>query len=370
MRGEDRKGEQLFSYASVESKVHEKHPLRLIREVVNEALLEMSGDFEAMYADQGRPSVAPERLLRALLLQAFYGIRSERQLMEQLEYNTLYKWFVGLNPDESVWDASTFAKNRDRLLEAEASRKLLAAIIEHPRVKRLVSKDHFSVDGTLIAAYASMKSFRRKDGGDDDDSATPPGRNAERDFHGEKLSNATHESTTDTDARLYRKGQRKESRLCHMGHALMENRNGLAVCGMATIASGTAEREAAHEMIDRHRKGKRRITVGGDKGFDVESFVQELQQNNVTPHITIDGHVTETGKTRKTAIDRRTLRHAGYAVSQMIRKRIEEIFGWVKTAAGMAKTAFRGTARVDAAFNLALCAYNLIRLPKLLAAPS
>jgi len=371
MRGEDRKGEQLFSYVSVESKVHEKHPLRLIRDVVNEALEGMSAEFDKMYAEEGRPSIAPEKLLRALLLQAFYGIRSERQLMEQLEYNTLYKWFVGLNPDERVWDASTFAKNRDRLLEAEASRKLLAAIVRHPRVKRLVSKDHFSVDGTLIAAYASMKSFRRKDRSDDDDSAPPsPGRNAEHDFRGEKISNETHESRTDPDARLYCKGGLKKAHLCHMGHTLMENRNGLAVCGLVTAASGTAEREAAHEMIARHRPGGRRITLGGDKGFDVESFVEELQQNNVTPHVAIDGHKTTTGKTRKTAIDRRTLRHPGYAISQVIRKRIEEIFGWVKTAAGFAKTAFRGTARVDAAFNLALCAYNLIRLPKLLAAPS
>lgn len=367
MRGEDRKSEQLFSYVSVDRKVHEKHPLRLIREVVNDALKEMTAEFEELYASEGRPSIAPEKLLRALLLQAFYGIRSERQLMEQLEYNTLYKWFVGLDPDEGAWDASTFSKNRDRLLEAEVSQKLLAAIVRHPRVKRLMSKEHFSVDGTLIAAYASMKSFRRKD---DDDDAPPPGRNAERDFHGEKLSNATHESRTDADARLYRKGQGKESRLCHMGHALMENRNGLAVCGMATPATGTAEREAAQELIDRHRKNNRRITLGADKAYDVADFVRDLKQNNVTPHIAVDGHLTKTGKTRKTAIDRRTLRHAGYAVSQRIRKRIEEIFGWLKTAGGMTKTFFRGTARVNAAFNLGLCAYNLMRLPKLLAAPS
>lgn len=369
MRGEDRKSGQLFSYVSIESKVHEKHPLRLIRDVVNDALKEMSREFAALYAVDGRPSIAPEKLLRALLLQAFYGIRSERQLMEQLEYNTLYKWFVGLDPDEAAWDASTFCKNRDRLLEAEISQKLLSAIVRHPRVKRLMSKEHFSVDGTLIAAYASMKSFRRKD---DDDDAPPPGRNAERDFHGEKLSNGTHESRTDADARLYRKGNGKESRLCHMGHALMENRNSLAVGGMVTPATGTAEREAARVLIDRHRKGKckRRITLGADKGYDVEDFVQELQQKNVTPHIAVDGHVTKTGKTRKTALDARTLRHAGYKVSLRIRKRIEEIFGWLKTAGGMAKTFFRGTARVDAAFNLGLCAYNLVRLPKLLAAPS
>jgi len=369
MRGEEREVGQLFSYVSVDSKVDEKHPLRLIREVVNDALDEISGEFDALYADAGRPSVAPEKLLRALLLQAFYGIRSERQLMEQPEYNTLYKWFVGLNPDDAARDASTFCKNRDRLLEAEASQKLLAAIVGHPRVKRPISKDHFSVDGTLIAACASMKSFRRKD---DDDDTPPPGRNAERDFHGEKLSNETHESRTDADARLYRKGKGKgkESRLCHMGHALMENRGGLAVCGMVTPATGTAEREAALALIARCRKSRRRITLGADKAYDVEDFVKTLQAENVTPHIAVDGHATKTGKTRKTAVDRRTLRHAGYAVSQMVRKRIEEIFGWLETAAGMTKTFFRGTPRVDAAFNIGLCAYNLIRLPRLLAAPS
>lgn len=363
MRGEDRKNRQLFSYIDIESRIHAKHPLRLIREVVNDALAGLSPEFERLYADEGRPSIPPERLLRALLLQAFYSIRSERLLMEQMEFNGLYKWFVGLNPDEPVWDASTFAKNRDRLLEADVAVKLLQAVIAHPRVKRLLSKEHFSVDGTLIGAWASMKSFRRKDGGDNDGG---PGRNGDRDFHGEKRTNETHESVTDPDARLYRKGAGKESRLCYMGHVLMENRHGLAVAGMLTQASGMAEREAALAMAIKHRKGRRRITLGGDKLFDTWDFVKELQSKNITPHAAIDGHKTKTGKTRKTAIDRRTTRHSGYAVSQTIRKRIEEIFGWMKGSAGMAGTKFRGTERVAASFMMALTAYNLIRLPGLL----
>jgi transposase len=363
MRGEDRTSSQLFSYIDIESRIHEKHPLRLIREVVNDALAGLSPEFGRLYAHEGRPSIPPERLLRALLLQAFYSIRSERLLMEQMEFNALYKWFVGLNPDDAVWDASTFCKNRDRLLQSNVGVKLLQAVISHPRVKRLLGKDHFSVDGTLIDAWASMKSFRHKDGGDDEGG---PGRNGERDYHGEKRTNETHESTTDPDARLYRKGAGKESRLCYMGHVLMENRHGLAVAGCLTQASGTAEREAALVMTGRYRKGKRRITLGGDKHFDSFDFVKELQNRNITPHIAIDGHITKTGKTRKTAIDRRTTRHAGYGISQTIRKRIEEIFGWIKSSAGMEQTKFRGTPRVAASFMLALTAYNLIRLPGLL----
>lgn len=319
------------------------------------------------FTREGRPSIPPERLLRALLLQAFYSIRSERLLMEQMEFNGLYKWFVGLNPDDAVWDASTFCKNRDRLLEADVSVQLLQAVIAHPRVKRLLSKEHFSVDGTLIDAWASMKSFRRKDGGDDD---AGPGRNAERGFRDEKRSNETHASTTDADARLYRKGKGKQSRLCYMGHALMENRSGLAVAGCLTQATGMAEREAALAMLTQHRTGQRRISLAGDKGYDATEFVRELQARNITPHIAIQGHLTKTGKRRKTAMDGRTTRHPGYAISQIARKRIEEIFGWIKTSAGMAKTRFRGTARVAASFTLALTAYNLIRLPKLLAAPA
>jgi len=368
MRGEDRKSGSLFSYVDLEARVPRRHPLRLIRVIVNEVLFELSPDFEAIYSRIGRPSIAPERLLRALLLQAFYTIRSERQLMEQLDFNLLYRWFVGLGVDEAVWDATVYCKNRDRLLKAEIASKFLIGIIEHRKVARLLSRDHFSVDGTLIDAWASMKSFRPKGGGDGDGG----GRNAEQDFHGEKRSNESHASRTDAEARLYRKGNGRESRLCYMGHALMENRNGLVVGGGVTIASGTAEREAALDLIDSHRQrqhasGKRRITLAGDKGYDVEAFVEDLRQRTATPHIAVQDHLTKTGKRRRTKIDGRTTRHPGYVISQRIRKRIEEVFGWAKVQGGQHKTKFRGRERVDASFTLGLAAYNLIRLPKLLA---
>ncbi len=381
MRGEDGKSGSLFSYVDLEARVPAGHPLRLIRGIVNDVLASLSGDFEALYSHTGRPSIPPEKLLRALLLQAFYTIRSERQLMEQLDFNLLFRWFVGLGIDDQVWDASSFCHNRDRFLEADVSAALLNGVVEHKKVRRLLSRDHFSVDGTLIEAWASMKSFRAK--GSDDDSGpggnqkagsaeARQGRNKERNFHGEKRTNETHESTTDAEARLYRKGNGRESKLCFMGHALMENRNGLAVGGCVTMASGTAEREAALGMIDKHRAlsskgGKRRITLGGDKGFDVADFVEKLQNREVTPHIAVQDHLTKTGKRRKTKIDGRTTRHASYRISQRIRKRIEEIFGWVKVQGGQDKTKFRGRQRVDASFTLALAAYNLVRLPKLLA---
>jgi len=368
MRGDDKTKLELFSYVSIEDRIHAKHPLRLIRDVVNDALGALSGDFDAMYAREGRPSIPPERLLRALLLQAFYSIRSERLLMEQMEFNLLYKWFVGLNPDEPVWDATVFTKNRDRLLTTDVAARLLGAVVAHPRVKRLLSKDHFTVDGTMIDAFASMKSFRRKDGTDDD---ADPGSNGERDFRGEKRSNDTHESTTDPDARLFRKGNGKESRLCYLGHVLMENRNGLVVQAELTRASGTSECEAALAMIDRERpftegKAHRRVTLGGDKLFDRWDFIKSLQARTITPHIAVQGHMTKTGKTRKTAIDHRTRRHKGYDISQIVRKRVEEVFGWTKYGAGLTQTKFRGLARVAASFTLTATAYNLIRLPKLL----
>ena len=371
MRGQDDSSGTLFSYIDLEARVPATHPLRLIRGIVNDVLSSLSGEFEAMYSSTGRPSIPPEKLLRALLLQAFYTIRSERQLMEQLNFNLLFRWFVGLGLDDGVWDASTFCKNRDRLLEAEVSAKLLQGVIAHRQVRRLLSRDHFSVDGTLIEAWASMKSFRPKDDGGGD--GPGPGRNVERDFHGEKRSNESHESATDPEARLYRKGNGRESKLCFMGHALMENRNGLAVGGGVTLATGTAEREAALAMIDVHRPlerkgGGRRVTLGGDKGYDVQAFAEDLRERNVTPHVAVQDHLTKTGKRRRTKIDGRVRRHAGYAVSQRIRKRIEEIFGWVKVQGGQDKTKFRGRRRVDASFTLALAAYNLVRLPKLLAA--
>jgi IS5 family transposase len=302
-----------------------------------------------------------------MLLQAFYGIRSERQLMERLEFDLLFRWFVGLGVDDPVWDHSVFSKNRDRLLEGEIAAKFLAAVLAQPKVERLLSSDHFSVDGTLIEAWASIKSFRKKDG--DDNDSQGPGRNAERNFHKEKRSNETHQSTTDPEARLYKKGDGQPAKLCYMGHALIENRNGLAVGGTISQATGTAERQTALDLIDGRRYRGRRITLGADKAYDVRQFVHDLRDRSVTPHIAIDGHVRIRGTPRMTAIDRRTTRHVGYEISQRCRKRIEEVFGWIKSSAGLAKVKLRGRARVDAAFTLALAAYNLIRLPKLLAVP-
>ena len=365
MRGDERGSEGLFSYLRLEERIAADHPLRAIRTLVNEALAALSGRFDELYSHTGRPSIAPEYLLRATLLQAFFTVRSERQLMEQLDYNLLFRWFVGLSIDDAVWDASTFSKNRDRLLEADVAQEFLASLLSLPKVKQLLSSDHFSVDGTLLKSWASMKSFRPKDG-----SGAPPdsGRNGERNFRREKRSNETHASTTDPDAKLYRKGDGQESRLCYMGHVLMENRNGLAVAGDVTPATGTAERQTALDLIDRHRPSRRRITVGGDKGFDVEGFVQALRERKVTPHIAIDGHLSKTGKRRKTAIDDRTLRHVGYDISQRCRKRIEEVFGWTKTTGGVAQVKVRGLAKVRAVFTFAILAYNLVRIPKLLAA--
>jgi transposase len=368
MRGEQRRSEGLFSYIRLEERIAPDHPLRAILALVNEVLAALSGRFEELYSDTGRPSIAPEYLLRATLLQAFFTIRSERQLMEQIDYNLLFRWFVGLSIDDAVWDASVFSKNRDRLLEAEVAREFLSTLLSLPKVKRLLSSDHFSVDGTLIDAWASMKSFRPKDGGGEP--PTDGGRNGERNFRREKRSNETHASTTDPDAKLYRKGDGQESRLCYIGHVLMENRNGIAVAGEVTQATGTAEREAALDLIDAHRPGRGRITLGGDKAFDVEDFVQALRQRKVTPHIAIDGHLTKTGKRRKTAIDKRTLRHVGYDISQRCRKRIEEVFGWIKTTGGVAQVKVRGLPKVQAVFAFAILAYNLIRIPKLLAAAS
>jgi transposase len=367
MRGSDERSGSLFSYVDLEARVRPDHPLRTIREIANAALADLGNEFGALYpARLGRPSIAPERLLRAMLLQVFYGIRSERQLMERIEFDLLFRWFVGLGVDDAAWDHSSFSKNRDRLLEGEIAAKFLAAVTAQPQVKRLLSSDHFSVDGTLLEAWASIKSFRRKDGGDGDPEG--PGRNAERNFRKEKRSNETHRSITDPEARLYRKGDGQPAKLSYMGHALMENRHGLVIGGVASLATGTAEREAALGLIDSHRRG-RRITVGADKAYDVADFVTALRRRAVSAHIAIDGHLSKTGKPRATAVDRRTTRHPGYAVSQRCRKRIEEVFGWIKASAGLAKVKLRGRRRVDAAFTLALAAYNLIRLPKLLAEP-
>lgn len=371
MRGSDSQTGQLFSYVDLEARVPADHPLRVIKAIVDDVLAGLSAEFSGLYSHTGRPSIPPEQLLRALLLQAFYSVRSERQLMEQLDFNLLFRWFVGLGMDDAVWDASVFCKNRDRLLAADASGRLLGGVIAHRKVRRLLSREHFSVDGTLIEAWASMKSFRPKEASGDND-ADPGegggGRNQERDFRGERLSNESHESTTDPEARLHRKGNGKPAQLCYMGHGLMENRSGLVVGACVTRASGTAEREAALDLINRYRPSRRRITLGADKGYDVAGFVEDLRDRKVTPHVAVQGHLSKTGKRRKTLIDQRTTRHRGYEISQRIRKRIEEVFGWAKVQAGQAKTKFRGRQRVEASFVLAACAYNLIRLPKLLEA--
>ena len=360
MRGRDERAGELFSYVDLEKRVRADHPLRMIRTIVNEALAVLEGDFSALYPPIGRPSVPPEKLLRATLLQALYSIRSERQLMERLEYDLLFRWFVGIGVDEAAWDHSSFSTNRDRLLEGDIAAKFLAAVLSQPRVKRLLSSDHFSVDGTLIEAWASMKSFRPR--GSDEPPAAG-GRNGEADFHGEERSNETHASTTDPDARLYKKGPGKEAKLCFIGHGLMENRSGLLVDACLTEADGHAERVAALAMIEPYADRPRPITLGGDKGFDSTDFVNELRSMNVTPH------VAQNTTRRRSAIDGRTTRHGGYVVSQRIRKRIEEAFGWIKTVALLEKTRFRGIGRVGFAFTFAAVAYNLVRLPKLLAEP-
>jgi transposase len=387
MRGSDRRSGTLFSYVDLEKRVPPGHPLRVIRSVANDALGSMSGAFDALYASVGRPSIPPEMLLRALLLQAFYGVRSERQLMERLDFDLLFRWFVGLGVDDPVWDASTFSKNRDRLLAGDAAAAFLAAIVAHPKVRRLTSTDHFSVDGTLIEAWASMKSFKPKVEGEDppEDGAPPSGtgssgtgssgtglsgtglsgagRNAEVDFRGERRTNETHASTTDPDARLFRKSRGTGAMLCFMGHALIENRNGLVVDAELTRATGTAERLSALAMLEGvARETGRRVTIGADKGYDTADFVMEVRELNAVPH------VAQNTAGRRSAIDGRTTRHPGYAASQRIRKRIEEVFGWTKSSAGHRKTRFRSLPRVRFAFTLATAAYNLIRLPKLIAA--
>jgi transposase len=361
MRGSDERSGELFSYVDLEKRVRSDHPLRTIRSLTDRALETLSGDFAALYSGTGRPSIPPEKLLRAMLLQAFYSIRSERQLMERLEFDLLFKWFVGLGIDDGVWDHSTFSKNRDRLLDGEIAAKFLTAVLAQPRVRGLLSSEHFSVDGTLVEAWASMKSVKPRDppeGG----SPTGGGRNAVADFRGQKRSNETHRSTTDPDARLYRKGPGMEAKLCFIGHGLMENRSGLIVDARLTRVSGHAERLAALAMIEPWADRPRAITLGADKGYDAADFIEELRTLNVRPH------VAQNTSRRRSAIDGRTTRHPGYGASQRMRKRIEEAFGWVKTVAGLRKTKLRGLPKVDWAFTFAAAAYNLVRVPKLIEA--
>jgi transposase len=358
MRGIDERPAQFFSYVDIERRIPLDHPLRSIRALVDEVLDGLSRTFTKLYARHGRPGVPPERLLRALLLQAFYSVRSERLLMDQLNYNLLFRWFVGLSADDVVWDATVFCKNRDRLLAGDVAAKFMTGVLNLPEVRKLLSSEHFSVDGTLIEAWASMKSFVAKDGN------KPPkqggGRNGEHDFHGEKRSNETHASTTDPDARLFRKGLGKEAKLYHMGHIMTENRHGLIVDARLTEANGTAEREAALDMItDNAGSGS---TIGADKNYDTADFVAGCREQGCVPH------VAQNNKRRRSAIDARTTRHAGYKVSQIKRKRIEEPFGWMKTVGVMRKTRHRGCKLVKWFFVLTAAAYNLVRIRKILAA--
>lgn len=360
MRGTDDRQDGLFSYVSLDARIPKTHPLRPVREMVDGALAGMSREFEAIYATEGRPSIAPERLLRALLLQVFYSIRSERLLCEQLDYNLLFRWFVGLSGDEPVWNHSTFSKNRDRLLEADIARAFFAEVYRQAEQAGLVSDEHFSVDGTLIDAWASQKSFRRKDG-DDDDNSDGSGRNAGRNFHGERRRNDTHQSTTDPEAKMYRKSFAQPARLCYAGHVLMENRHGLVADAAATQATGSAERDTGIAMLSAI-PGEHRITVAGDKAYDTRGFTEQARALGATPHVA--QNLTRRGGS---AIDARTTRHPGYAISQRMRKRIEECFGWAKDIGPMRKTKHRGVARVNFQFVLTMAAYNLVRLRGLLA---
>ena len=363
MRGTDKRSVELFSYVDLEQRVRADHPLRAIRSVVSEALDALSGKFAALYSGMGRPSIAPEMLLRAMLLQAFYSVRSERQLMERLEYDLLFRWFVGLGVDEAVWDHSTFSKNRDRLLDGDVAARFLSAILAQPRVCRLLSSEHFSVDGTLIEAWASMKSFRPRDEPDRPDDGDG-GRNPTVDFRAEKRSNATHAQHHRSRCHALPERLRHGGQALLHRHGLMENRSGLLVDARLTRVSGHAERLAALEMIEPHADRPRAITLGADRGYDAADFVEELRTLNIRPH------VAQNVSRRRSAIDRRTTRHAGYAASLRARKRIEEAFGWIKTVAGLRRTKLRGLGKVDWSFTFAAAAYNLIRLPKLLGMPA
>ncbi len=357
MRGFDQRRDGLFSYVRPESRIPREHPLRLIRRFADDALTALNEQFAALYSENGRPSIPPEQLLRALLLQAFYSIRSERQLMEQLNYNLLFRWFVGLSVDDPVWVPTVFSKNRDRLLAGDIAAAFMDAVLNLPPVKTLLSDEHFSVDGTLIQAWASMKSFRRKDGRDE---PPAPGRNGERNFHREKPSNQTHASTTDPDARLTKKSKGQEAKLAFTGHLLMENRNGLVVDARLTHATGTAEPETALAMLQALPAAGHK-TVGADKAYDTAAFVASSRAAGVTPHVA--QNITAQ---RGSNIDGRTTRHAGYRISQVIRKRIEEANGWIKEVGGMAQTKLRGVKSVEWMFVFKAAAYNLIRLPRLL----
>jgi len=359
MRGEDHQQDELFSYGSLEQRVPANHPLRPIRVMVEEALKGLSKRFDEMYGEEGRKSIPPERLLRALLLQLLYSIRSERMLMEQMEYNLLFRWFVGLTANEPVWHPTVFTKNRDRLLEGVVAEEFFSLVVAQARAQKLLSDEHFTVDGTLIEAWAGQKSFQRKN-----DKNPPPGNagsNPTVNFRQQQRKNETHESQTDPEAQLYKKSSGAEARLAYLGHVLTENRNGLVVGVRLTLAMGTAEREAAIDML-REITESRSVTLGADRGYDTGDFVKQMRGLNVTPH------VAQNTTNRRSAIDGRTTRHAGYEISQRRRKRVEEVFGWMKTVALQRKTRFRGSERVGWMFTLAAAAYNLVRMRNLQAA--
>jgi transposase len=358
MRGIDHQQSHMFSYLSPEARVSKDHPLRAIRSMVDEVLGGLSAQFDGMYAREGRPSIAPEKLLRAQLLQLLYSIRSERLLMEEIDYSILFRWFVGLNLDEEVWDATVFTKNRDRLLEAEVAKQFLALVVEQARARQLTSDEHFTVDGTLLEAWAGVKSYQRKDGKTPPSCDDDPG-NPTVNFHGEQRSNRTHQSKTDPEAKMARKGEGKEAKLSYSGNLLVENQNGLIVNAIAWEANGTAERDTALLMLEQI-PGNRRVTVGGDKGFDTTDFIAECRHMQVTPHV-----AQNDGRRGGSAIDLRTTRHAGYQISQRKRKRIEECFGWLKTIALLRKVRHRGLCKVDWVFTFACAAYNLVRLRNL-----
>ena len=360
MRGEDVQQDELFSYGTLEERVRSDHPLRAIRAMVDVALKEMSSRFDAIYGEDGRKSIPPERLLRALLLQLLYSIRSERMLMEQLQYNLLFRWFVGLSANEPVWHPTVFTKNRDRLLEGAVSEEFFSLVVEQARAKKLLSDEHFTVDGTLIEAWAGQKSFQRRKGNDDLLNPPPrnPGNNPTVNWHKEKRKNETHQSLTDPFARLFKKTRGAEARLAYMGHVLTENRNGLVVDVRVTQATGTAERDAAVDMLS-GKPASRPATLGGDRGYDTAAFVKQLREMKVTPH------VAQNDSRRCSSVDARTTRHDGYAISQRKRKRVEEVFGWMKTVALQRKTRFLGPDRTGWMFTLAAAAYNLIRMRNL-----
>jgi len=346
----------MFSYVSPEARIPADHPLRATREMANRALARLDDRFRKLYSRTGRRSVPPEQLLRALLLQVLYSIRSERMLMEQLEYNLLFRWFVGLEMDDRVWDVTVFTKNRNRLLEGEVAESFFQAVLEQAREAGLLSDEHFTVDGTLIEAWAGHKSFRPKDGGGGGSGGARP---SERDFHGERRKNDTHASTTDPEARLFRKGRGKEAKLSFMGHVITENRNGLVVATQTTLATGTAERDASVKMMKRVKRA-RRSTLGGDKGYDTQDHVKELRKLGVTPH------VAQNDRGRRSAIDDRTTSHEGYEVSQRKRKCVEQVFGWGKVVGPIRKARHRGARRVGWMFTFTQAAYNLVRMRSLL----